>query len=148
MRELLHIGLASSKLRQALAIVGGDEAAGRRWSNLFRESWRNARFEVRHAAFERMLEIAIKPALRVPADFGGLLNQKMLPVTVGFEGMRSIESRFRDVGLDAHGVEWGAVLRQVRQGILKHETCRALVRLGLDWKPEGPVLPEHGLAMP
>jgi NAD-dependent SIR2 family protein deacetylase len=148
LRELLHIGLSSSKLRQALAVVGEDEAAGRRWSNLFRESWRNARFEVRHAAFEIMLEVAIKPALIVPADFGGMLNQKMLPVSIGFEGMRSIEARFREEDLDPHGVEWGAVLRQIRQGILKYENCKSLVRLGLDWKPQGPALPAHGLVMP
>lgn len=148
LRELLHIGLSSSKLRQALAIVGEDEAAGRRWSNLFRESWRNARFEVRHAAFERMLEAAIKPALRVPADFGGLLNQKMLPVTVGFEGMSSIEARFKEGGLDALGVNWGTVLSQIRNGNFIYENSRAFVKLGLDWKPQGPALPVHGRAMP
>ena len=147
-RELLHTGLSSSRLRQALAIVGPDEEAGRRWSHLFRESWRNARFEVRHATFERMLRNAIHSALGVPADFGGGLNKSMLPLSFGFEGMPAIEAMLIEEGLAVDGVDWGTVLQKVRQDDFRHEHPKALVKLGLDWIPQGPTLPVHGSAMP
>ena len=77
-----------------------------------------------------------------------MLNKSMLPVSIGFEGMSSIAARIREGGHDPHGLEWGAVLRQVRQGVMKHQQNRALVQMGLNWKPEGPALPEHGHEMP
>ncbi len=46
-----------------------------------------------------------------------------------------------------HDSNWAVMLRQIREG-RDNEKIRAIIDKELDWEPEGPVLPEHGIDMP
>ena len=148
LRELLHLGLSSGKLRQALAVVGGDEVAGSRWSGFFRESWRNTCVEVRHTSFERLLAPNILDYLGVPLNFGSSINAGMLPISLGFEDMSRIAAKLKDGHLNPDQVDLGTLLAYVRKGRREFDNEKLLIKLTLDWYPQGPVLPGHGKKMP
>lgn len=148
-RELLHVGLASAKLRHALAVVGPDRDAGERWSKLFRESWRNSRFEVRHSKFSNVLNAAVRPALVVPSGFGSNVRKTMLPTDFGMSGLDAIDSELRSPpwqnSFDTDKVSWGSVLENYRNNTVSDKQHNEVIgTLNLDWRPSGPALPIHG----
>lgn len=162
-RHLIHVGLSSGALRQALAVVGSDAESANRWSSMFRESWRQARLEVHQSTFEQALSPAILPALVVPQDFGQpILNAKILPVSPGFEAHLDAEARLgaamakRGIPPGAtgvlNGVSWDTVLQGMRRAEpTQHDSVRAyreiLEEAGLDWYPDGKIIPAHGTSL-
>ncbi len=154
------MGMASGELRQALAVVGPDEESAKRWSSLFRESWRQSRLEVRQTSFERAMDPAVLPALVVPRDFDDAeINARLLPVSAEFCATKDARDRLReamrqhDINPDGHnglgGIDWASIAKELRAGkTTEHESIRQyrqiLIDLGLYWIPIGPILPSHG----
>ena len=84
-RELLHVGLSSGKLRQAMVVVGGDKKASGRWSKFFRDSWRDYRLDVRQQNFEDMVNPFLFQALSIE-DYALEHNHlRLLPLSKGPE---------------------------------------------------------------
>ena len=162
MRHLLHLGLASWKLIQALVVVGSDAEAAARWSRLFRESWREARLEIRQTSFSEAMHPAILPALGVPRDVlpdsGG--TAAFLPIPLGeVVPEKRLEPLMEALKAQGHSeaealsvttsVECGSVLEGMRKGEeTTHESVRgyrrAIADAGLAWVPSGEALPVSG----
>ncbi len=169
-RELLHMGFSSPKsqhmgfsppkLQQALVVVGSDEDSARRWSSLFRQSWRQ-RVEIRQAKFESVVIPAILPALVIPESYGDHLSRDLLPVSEVIQNHEAIREGLRDAlhhhkidpGSGLGGIDWGHVAKELRAGVgTKHDNIilyrQILTDLGLSWTPSGPILPTHGNSFP
>jgi hypothetical protein len=166
LRHLLHVGLSSGRLRQAVAVVGSDEATALRWSSLFRESWRQARLEVRLTTFARAMDTVLIPALVAPDHIRAMAvaNPPGLPLVIGADWMKVDRKRWRDVverngpqlqGLhpswlqeDWNWVEFAARIRGGQALTSEGESVRqALDSGGLLWTPADDVLPVHGRSL-
>lgn len=160
-RHLLHLGFSSSKLRQALAIVGTDVESAERWSRFFRESWRSSRFEVRNKTFSESIEEDIFPALVVnfseidrphshfsipPISFSANSankNREAIKSVIMNEGMTSeqVEKDLR--------INWREICINIRDNAqVKHESINRYNKIaedaGILWLPSGEILPSHG----
>ena len=166
LRHLLHLGFSSGVLRQALAVVGDDQGSADRWSDIFRQSWRNNRFEARQASFSKAFAPAIRPALVVPYGFEDKtkdrINATLLPISPAFQRTPDLRNRLRlameQHGLDPNrsdglgGVDWAEVVAGMRSGgAPKGQSTvtyrQIVVESGLDWRPDGPIEPTHGGAL-
>jgi hypothetical protein len=160
-RELLHVGLSSAKLRQAMVVVGTDQAASDRWASLFRDSWRNYRLDIRKDNFERIANPFLFQALSMDDSAFEHSHLQLLPLPTGpsmnKDSRERLEAsqRTHNVWNDAHGVrgvDWVGVARDVRSGKPPKADSTIVYReilheLGLDWIPNGPILPTHGNLM-
>jgi len=157
-RELLHVGLSSAKLRQAMVVVGGDKSASDRWANLFRESWRNYRLDIRSQNFEQIVNPFLFRALSIDDSAFEHNHLQLLPLPKGpamdAQARERLEAsqRAHNVWNEAngvHGVDWVGVARDVRSGKPPKADSTNVYReilheLNLDWIPDEPILPTHG----
>lgn len=160
-RHLLHLGFSSSKLRQALAIVGSDVESAERWSKFFRESWRSSRFEIRNKTFSASIESDIFPALVINfnefdrpnssfsfppilyPDNSGTHKREAIKTVIGRDGKQpeQVEKELQ--------VDWRHVCIQMLENApVQHESTKKYRKIveeaGLLWKPAGEILPSHG----
>jgi NAD-dependent SIR2 family protein deacetylase len=157
-RELLHVGLSSAKLRQAMVVVGGDKSAADRWANLFRNSWRNYRLDIRSQNFEQIVNPFLFRALSIEDSAFEHKHLQLLPLPKGpavdAQARERLEAsqRAHNIWNEAHGirgVDWVSVARGVRSGKPPEADSiniyrKILHEVGLDWVPDGPILPTHG----
>jgi hypothetical protein len=162
-RHLLHIGFSSGRLRQALAVIGSDQASANRWIHLFRESWRHARFEARMSSFDRAMDAAVLPVLGIPQELGvhGMGNAPLLPLTLGTDHLGSTNEKLRaalnlpqfaNEQIDVNSIDWASVAGDLRAAQptdhASVETYRKVLRAAnLDWRPCGAILPVHGFQL-
>lgn len=160
-RELLHVGLSSAKLRQAMVVVGQDDEASARWANLFRNSWRDYRLDIRKQNFEEMVNPFLFRALSIDDNAFQHTYLQLLPLPTGpsmdAEARKHLEAseRARNVWREEfglHGIDFVRVAQDLRSGKpAAHESTKAyrqiLSELGFDWIPKGPILPVHGSAL-
>ena len=160
-RQLLNIGFSSGKLRQAIVLVGKDVESRKRWTSLFRESWR-VRLALPESYFETAAGWMILRALNIPSSFGDRYNEFILPVSMGFAATPTIvntnlkplhdaalaEGRIKANYLSSNDyfVRVSGHVSNLRRpghstppGVFDAECAKAL-----DWKPSGPILPTHG----
>ncbi|MBZ5626657.1 MAG: hypothetical protein LAQ69_49450 [Acidobacteriia bacterium] len=154
-RQLLHAGLSSANLRQALVSVGGDELAVERWKQFFRGSWRDYRLHVTNQTFDFVANSELLAVLGVSiADFGHDQLQ-LLPVPqspgINCEVRERLSQMMKEKGIcnaagGEIGVNWRDEIQRRRNGTASDSSQYApLIReLGLDWRPSGPLLPVHG----
>ena len=154
-RELLHVGLSSAKLRRALIIVGGDQESAHRWSNLFRQSWRQNRLTVEPVTFQKATKgMILNDALGNPGGFGGA-NRLLLPIKEWMRNEQGMLARLREPllrhGEDPNmGINWSATASAVRTGgRFEPEKYKQIwTEAGLNWTPSEPNLPVHGNEFP
>ena len=118
--------------------------------------------EVHQSTFEKTIGPAILPALVIPSDFGHpVLNAKLLPVSSGFKVHDTAESRLaqgmskRNIEAGVHGVfgiAWDTVVKGIRNGSAASPDSIRMYReilreTGLDWYPNGEILPVHGRSL-
>ena len=72
----------------------------------------------------------------------------MLPVTLGFEDVSHVAKKLTEVHPSPDQVDWGTALAYVRKGRREFDNEKLLIKLTLDWYPQGPVLPVHDKKMP
>jgi hypothetical protein len=148
-RDLLTVGFASGRLRQATIVTGNDPQAAERWSNLYRGSWRDARLEIRGETFEAFTRPLLFPALAIPdgkIDSSGVL----LPIERSPCFHPEINEALEKVEKLS---EWWTIVRDMRLGLpAQHESTKgfreAISRLGFDWIPDTPILPSHSTTFP
>lgn len=149
-RELLHVGLSSAKLRQAMIVLGNDEEASSRWGRLFRESWRGYRLDIRMKNFEEIAHDFLFRALSISESVFGNPHMQLLPLNIGpclnESARKSLEEKEKEISAK---VDWVNVAYGLREGSpVKHSTTelyrKILSDLGLDWKPSASILPTHG----
>lgn len=161
-RELLHVGLSSAKLRQAMVIVGRDENASDRWGKFFRDSWRDYRLDIRKRNFEEVVNPFLFRALSIDDSAFGHNHLQLLPLPES--PATNVQARENLVAsLKAHkvweevhgvtGVDWVGVARDVRMGkSTTHDSVKVyrkiLKELGFDWTPDKLIVPTHGNLLP
>jgi hypothetical protein len=148
-RDLFNLGFSSGILRQAMVVIGNDEAAAERWSQLFRKFWRDTRLEIRSETFEQAAKVSFFPSLVIPEN--AIHPRELLPP---FDRapcfVEEIHQRLEDV---QRGLDWATVMRQKREGRENiddrtRQYRQVLEGLGFDWLPSGPNLPSHGTGRP
>lgn len=137
-RNLLHLGFSSGKLRQAVIIVGNDKLAADRWETFFRPWWRQGRLKIVQTNFEAMAIDDFYAGLGIPETELKNVSQSLLPLASdSLESDQSMTEKLHS------NVDWGEVQKQLRKGA-ENENVRILNEIIGDWKPSGEILPTHG----
>jgi hypothetical protein len=148
-KQLLHVGFSSQRLRQALVVVGNDIEAEERWKSLFRQSWRESKLEVHRTDF-KAATTSVLNALVIPKRFsqlreGAILPLPKSPLITDRVSERIVES-LRRRGIECPsdvpfgGISWTTVADGMRKGLpAEHQTTiiyrEVLKDIGCDWLP-------------
>jgi hypothetical protein len=148
-RDLFNLAFSSGVLRQAMVVIGNDEAAAERWSQLFRKFWRDARLEIRPETFEQAAKTSLFPSLAIP-EMAIRAGELLLPLGRAPCFNEEIRQRLEAV---QPGVDWASVMRMKREGRERvdertKQYREVLKDLGFDWVPTEPNLPSHGTSFP
>jgi NAD-dependent SIR2 family protein deacetylase len=159
-RQLLHLGFSSGRLRQALIAVGPDPGAEERWSGLVRRSWARTRLDTHQETLETVAWDVLGKALVMPESARRADRSVLLPITrsphLNADEVRRLRELMAKHGVEPDrlsdglgGVDWTDIARGLRggapAGAPSIETYRAVLREArFDWTPGGSVLPAHG----
>lgn len=157
-RQLLSLGLASGALRQALAVLGSDQAAEQRWMSLFRPHWRDARLETRCVSMEApgVIENCVFPLMGVPPLLSRPVELRdLLPVTLHGVDAPELAAQLEQISIQVASLsDYARVARAARRPEEMNEPMRNLlsaaraIGVDLDWRPQGAVLPVDGNDFP
>ena len=157
-RNLLHLGFSSGRLRQGNVLVGNDSGAAERWESLFRPWWRNTKLKVIQSKFEDVLVQDLFAGLAIPDDqtrstFAGVLPVIKNPFNSSQDEnaiLRAMDQCSVRHSNGLAGVDWSAVQKKLRKGTSPNNNpnVKVLYDCGHNWQPEGNILPVHGDTFP
>lgn len=154
-RELLHIGLTSANLRQAMVVVGNDDKTSNRWTRFFRESWKEYRLAVRMQNFEELGRENLFSALAIDNSTFPDSFLHMPPfsksLNLDAEEKNKLVNELKKRGLwnertGRSNLDLAEVAKQMRTDYNFGDSGndKLLVKLGFDWRPSGSIFPTHG----